>query len=136
MLWEELDGRGEYVQGVARDRFPFLDECDGLILLGYHAMATTPQAIMEHTMTSVHWQRVWMNGKLCGETAIDAGIAGDHGIPLIMVSGDDKLAAEAKKLVPGIEAVQVKKGLAIQGRALVLARAGARADPRGGPRGR
>jgi D-amino peptidase len=121
LIWEELDGRGEYVQGTTRERFPFLDDCDGLILLGYHAMATTREAIMEHTMTSKFWQRVWMNGKLCGETAIDAGIAGDHGLPLIMVSGDDKLCAEAKKLIPGIEAVQVKKGLGISG-GLLLSR--------------
>ena len=115
LIWEDLDGRGEYVQGTTRERFPFLSECDGLVLLGYHAMATTREAILEHTMTSRHWQRVWMNGKLCGETAIDAGIAGDHGVPLVMVSGDDKLCAEAKRLVPGIQAVCVKKGLGIQG---------------------
>ena len=114
LVWEELDGRGEYVQGTGRRRFPFLERCQGMVLLGYHAMATTREAILEHTMTSQHWQRVWMNGKLCGETAIDAGIAGDHGVPLIMVSGDDKLCAEARRLCPGIEAVQVKTGLGIQ----------------------
>lgn len=115
LLWEELDARGEYVQGATRERFPFLDECGGLILLGYHAMATTREAILEHTMTSKFWQRVWLNGKLCGETAIDAGIAGDHGVPLVMVSGDDKLCAEAKRLVSGVLGVVVKKGLGIQG---------------------
>jgi len=115
LIWEECDPRGEYIQGRTHERMPFLDECDGLVLLGYHAMATTPRAVLEHTMTSVHWQRVWMNDRLVGETAIDAGLAGDHGVPLVMVSGDEKLCAEAKALVKGIVAVEVKKGLAIEG---------------------
>jgi D-aminopeptidase len=51
-----------------------------------------------------------MNGKKCGEVAIDAGIAGDHGVPTIMVSGDDKVCKEARKFIKGVQTVQVKKG--------------------------
>jgi len=115
-IWEELDQRAEYIQGTsAIERMPNIESFDGLILLGYHAMAGTPQAILEHTMSSKSWQNFWMNGEKCGEVAIDAGIAGDHGVPTIMVSGDDKVCKEALKFIKGVLTVQVKKGLDVEG---------------------
>ncbi len=115
-IWEELDHRAEYIQGTSSiERMPDIESFDGLILLGYHAMAGTPQAILEHTMSSKSWQNFWMNGKKCGEVAIDAGTAGDHGVPTIMVSGDDKVCKEARKLIKGVLTVQVKKGLDVEG---------------------
>jgi D-amino peptidase len=93
---------------------PGIETADGMILLGYHAMAGTPQAILEHTMSSAEWQNVWMNGRKVGEVAIDAGIAGDHGVPTIMVSGDDKVCREARRLIKGVVAVEVKKALDLE----------------------
>ena len=115
-LWEELDPRAEYIMGaVLRDRMTDIGDFDGLILLGYHAMAGTPEAVLEHTMSSRDWQNFWINGRKCGEIAIDAGIAGDSGVPTIMVTGDDKACKEARALIPGVETAQVKKGLGAQG---------------------
>lgn len=115
-LWDELDPRAEYIQGESRlRRMPELDSYDGLILLGYHAMAGSMQAILEHTMSSASWQNFWINGVRSGEIAIDAGIAGDHGVPVIMVSGDDKVCAEARRFLKGVVTVQVKKGLDREG---------------------
>jgi len=56
-----------------------------------------------------------MNGKKCGEVGIDAGIAGDYGVPAIMVSGDDKACKEASQFIKGVVTVQVKKGLDVEG---------------------
>src|SRR5919106_194628 len=43
------------------------------------------------------------------ELAINAALAGSHGVPVVLVSGDQALAAEAKALLgDGIEAVVVK----------------------------
>lgn len=114
-IWEELDRRAEYVRGASEKRMPAIDSFDGLILLGYHAMAGTPRAILEHTMSSKDWQNFWMNGVKCGEVAIDAGIAGDHGVPTIMVSGDDKVCIEAEQFIEGVETAQVKQGLDVEG---------------------
>jgi len=122
VLWEDLDARVELIQGAGGDRrMPGLDECDALILLGYHAMAGTPGALLEHTYSSRGIQNMWMNGRLVGEFGVDAGIAADMGKPTIMTSGDDKLCAEAKAWIPEIVACQVKTGLACQG-ARLLAR--------------
>lgn len=93
------------------DRFPGLEDCGAVILLGYHAMAGTAGAILEHSMSSATVQNYWINGVRSGETGIDAGICGERGVPVIMVSGDDKLCAEARRFIPGVYAAEVKKGI-------------------------
>lgn len=119
-IWDELDPRAEYIQGDSGlERFPDIASVDGLILLGYHAMAGTREAVLEHTMSSASWQHFWINGKLSGELAIDAAIAGEHDVPVIMTSGDDKLCAEARNFIPDIVAVEVKKGLGCEGAQLL-----------------
>ncbi len=114
-VWEELDSRATYFQGGGGARLPDIEKANGLILLGYHAMAGTPRAILEHTMSSANWQNLWINGRKAGEVAIDAGIAGDHGVPTIMVSGDDKLCREARRLLKGVVTVEVKQGYDLEG---------------------
>jgi len=115
-IWDELDDRAEYIQGASPlERMPNIQCFDGLILLGYHAMAGTSQAILEHTMNSKLWQNFTMNGEKCGEIAIDAGIAGDHDVPTIMVSGDDKLCAETRCFLKNTLTARVKKGFDVEG---------------------
>ena len=111
-LWDELDPRVELIQGhdCAR-RFPGLDGADGLILLGYHAMAGTPDALLEHTFSSKSVQNMWLNGRLVGEIGIDAAIAAEQGVPTILVTGDDKAVSEAAAWIPGVYTCQVKVGL-------------------------
>lgn len=117
LLWDELDHRVTVIQGDgATERFSGLTACDAMILLGYHAMSGTRPALMCHTMSSLEWQRLWINGRESGELAVDAGIAGDFDIPVIMVSGDDYLAAEcAEFLGDGVVAVEVKKAVGRNG---------------------
>lgn len=121
--WEKLSSAvDEVICGHSgSDRFEGIDDCDGLILLGYHAMAGTAAAVLEHSMSSADIQNYWINGEKAGELAIDAGIAGEHGVPVIMASGDDKLCAEAKKLIPWAKTAQVKRGLTSFGAALLPA---------------
>jgi D-amino peptidase len=116
LLWDKLSNHAEYIIGSSGDkRMPGLETCDGVILLGYHAMAGTPGAILEHTWSSKSWQNFWLNGIPAGEIAIDAGIAGDYDKPVIMVSGDDKVCHEASKLINGIVTAQVKQGFSVSG---------------------
>jgi D-amino peptidase len=116
VLWDELDERAEYLMGAGgTQRFEGIEGFDGLILLGYHAKAGTFRGILEHTFSSASWQTCWMNGKVVGEFAIDAAIAGDYGVPVIMTSGDDKLCAEAKPLIKDLVSVQVKEGIHTEG---------------------
>jgi D-amino peptidase len=84
---------------------------DAAMFVGYHAMAGTRHAVIDHTYTSiVHEAR--LNGKPAGELAINAALAGSHGVPVVLVSGDQALAAEAKALLgDGVEAVIVKQAV-------------------------
>lgn len=116
MPWHELDKRAEYIQGEHKnERLPGIAEYDGIILLGYHAMAGETGALLSHTMSSGSWQKFKMNGLECGEIAIDAGIAGDYDVPVIMVSGDDFLCREAQKFFPWVASAEVKKAMGRQG---------------------
>ncbi len=116
LLVESLDPRALLFAGTPRvPRFAFLDETvDGVFLIGYHAMAGTPYANLEHTMSSKSWHKFTVNGKAYGELGIDAEIAAESGVPVILASGDDKLCAEAEHWLPGIETACVKHGLARQ----------------------
>lgn len=115
VLWDELDSRAELIQGpTGAVRFPGIEECAGLILLGYHARAGTAGALLEHTYSSATIQNMWLNGRPVGELGIDAGIAADYGIPTILVTGDDAVCREACEWIPGVHTCQVKQGLGCQ----------------------
>lgn len=112
IVWDELDERAECTLG-STSRFAGIAEFDGLILLGYHAMAGTPKAILAHT-SSHTWKNFWMNGQKAGEFAFESARAGEHGVPTIMATGDDKFCAEAKALIKDVVTVQVKQGAAFE----------------------
>ena len=124
VIWEELHPRAEYVLGEdGKQRMAGIDDADAVILLGYHAMAGTEEAILEHTMSSAAWQNFWLNGRKTGEIGIDAAMAGEHGVPVIMVSGDDKACREAEEFIPDVVTACVKVGLAVEGGRLLSAAA-------------
>lgn len=105
-----------YVCGKVGDtRYAGLEDCDAVVLLGYHAMAGTKAAILEHTYSSAEVQNLYINDVKVGEIAVDAAIAGEQGKPVIMVSGDDKTCAEARVFLPDVVTAEVKQGLSSQG---------------------
>ena len=110
---EELDPRVRLSVGVPQKK-PRLAGLDGsyagVFLIAYHAMAGTVHAVLEHTMNSRAWHSVRVNGVPVGETGIDAGMAAASGVPVVMVSGDDKLCGEARALLGKIETACVKEG--------------------------
>lgn len=126
--WEKLSPAvHSIVKGGAgyRVRFTGLDDCDGVILLGYHAMTGTPEAVIAHTMDLDN--HYYVNGVEFGEIAIDAALATEqYGKPIIMVAGDDKACAEAKHFLPGVTTCPVKRGLDFD-KAVLLSPAKARA---------
>ena len=81
---------------------------DAVVFIGYHAMAGTSRAVMDHTWSSINIANVWINDLKVGETALNAYICGHYDIPVIAVSGDQALAFEAQAFLPGVEAAIVK----------------------------
>ena len=113
VLWDQLSPLADaYIVGnTGQERVADIEDCDGVILLGYHAMAGTNGAFLNHTWSGEGIQNVYLNGRRSGEIAIDAAIAGDHGKPVIMLSGDDKLCAEAREFLPWAVTAEVKRGI-------------------------
>jgi len=107
----ELHPEADYCMGATRmcARFPGLDASfDGAFLIGYHAMAGTQSAVRDHTMTSLGWQSVELNGEPIGEIGLDGYLFGRHGVPVLLVSGDDKACGEAKRWIPGVHTYETK----------------------------
>ncbi len=104
--------------------------CSAAMLIGYHARAGTQGAVLDHTY-SYDVQSVRVGDCEVGEVAINAAVAGVFGVPVVLVSGDDKLAAEAHDHIPGVECVVVKDGV-MRTAARLLAPEAARAALRDG----
>jgi D-amino peptidase len=111
LLVEELHPAAELVSGgpKLRSMVEGVDlGFDAAMFVGYHAMAGTMHAVIDHTYAGIVHD-VRLNGRSAGELAINAAFAGLHGVPVALVSGDQALAAEAKALLgDGVEAVVVK----------------------------
>lgn len=112
--YEELDERCKIAIGsTVGNRYPVLDNTfAGVVMIGYHAMASNGEAVLAHTYSSVKYQHIKVNGVELGEVGIDGAIAGEKGVPVIFVSGDDKCVAEAKDIMPWIETVETKQSFA------------------------
>jgi D-amino peptidase len=87
------------------------DSFDGAIFIGYHAGTTNPDGVRAHTMSSARLADVRINGVSVPEAGINAAIAGHFGVPVIMLSGDDAIAAEARAIIGGIETAVVKQAI-------------------------
>ena len=80
----------------------------GAIFIGYHAGTTNPEGVRAHTMSSATLTDVRINDYSSNETVWNAAVAGHFGGPVIMVSGDDATAAEARARLGDIETAVVK----------------------------
>lgn len=87
-----------------------LDGIGAVFLTGYHAKAGTPSAPLAHTWTG------WLNdvrfdGRSTGEFGINAAVAGHFGVPVALVTGDDKAVAQTRGLLgEEVVGVAVKEG--------------------------
>lgn len=113
LLYEELHPAAVAVQGGPWPEYlqGLDDSFDAMLQIGVHAMAGTAGAVLDHTMSPDTWVETRVNGVPMGEIGLCAAVAGHFGVPLAMVSGDDKACAEAAALSPGIESAVVKEGI-------------------------
>jgi D-amino peptidase len=114
LLAEELHPAAELLSGSPK-RLSMVEGIDGgfdaAMFIGYHAMAGTRDAIIDHTYTSRVYQ-ARINDQAVGELALNAALAGVHQVPVALVSGDQSLAAEATALLGnGVETVVVKQAV-------------------------
>ncbi len=89
------------------------DSFDGVIFLGYHASSDNLTGVRAHTFSSGRLTSVKLNGTPVTEGAWNAAIAGELGVPVIMVSGDDAAVEEVTSLVGNVEGAVVKWALSL-----------------------
>jgi len=77
------------------------------IFIGYHSRASS-LGVLNHTYSGrvVHY---WVNGRVMGETGMNALVAGYYGVPVVLVSGDSEVTQEARDLLGTVETVTVKE---------------------------
>jgi len=118
LLAEELHEAAELLSGDPKPQ-SMVEGIDGgfdaALFIGYHARAGTRHAILDHTYADrIH--EVRLTGRPVGELGINAALAGVYGVPVVLVSGDSALAAEARDLLGDhVVAVVVKQAVSRHG---------------------
>lgn len=77
---------------------------DAIMMVGAHSNAGTP-GVISHSFA---FDSFTVNGTILNEAGIAAFIGGEMGVPLVLVSGDDVLAAETVQMLGPIETVTTK----------------------------
>lgn len=106
-----LDQRVELLRGFVNG-YPYaLDKSFSYIAwVGQHAMSRTEYAHLAHTGSYAKFEFT-INGTPVGEFGQLAMCASELGVRSIFGSGDRAFCLEAAALVPGIETVEVKRGI-------------------------
>jgi len=84
---------------------------DAAVFIGYHSSTSNPRGVRAHTHSSATFTRVALNGKEASEGSWNAAIAGELGVPVIMVSGDDVAVAELASQIGSLETAVVKQAI-------------------------
>ncbi|MFH8885616.1 M55 family metallopeptidase [Streptomyces californicus] len=124
LLPERLDRRARLVRGKPRalNMLAGLDGAtDAALFVGYHVRAGEGPGVLAHTMNGeildvrvtarAPGDDVRATGRSLGEIGLNAAMAGHHGVPVVLLSGDDAACAEASGLLPGTVTVPVKEAL-------------------------
>lgn len=80
-----------------------------VVMVGQHAMAGTLGGFLDHTQCPKEICRYLINGEEHGEMSQFALHAGAFGVPLVHVSGDEALCAEARRLFPWVASTRTKR---------------------------
>ena len=81
---------------------------DGAFFIGYHAGAGERDGVLGHTF---HAARCLINDRPFTEVSLGMALAGHHGVPTLLVTGDEATCRHARACVAGIETVAVKEAI-------------------------
>ncbi len=89
-----------------------LDESfDAVFFIGYHGSIGHERAILAHSYNPDAIWEVRINGKIVGESALNALVAAHFKVPIALVTGDAATAEEAMDIAPAAERVVVKESI-------------------------
>lgn len=111
LLLEDLDLRARMLTGRHKplSMMQGIDSgVDGVVFLGYHAGAGF-DGVLSHTYLANQITGVWLDGVPASEGRLNAALAAEYGVPVLMVTGDDKTCEDAKDYTPEAKLVAVKE---------------------------
>ena len=114
ILIEELDARVKLVSGspAPLSMMEGIDSgIDGVFFVGYHARRGSQNAVLDHTWSATALANLWLNERLTGEDGLNAALAAQYGVPVIMISGDQTACAQAADLLGDVEQAVVKNAV-------------------------
>ncbi len=117
IIVDELHESARYISGFDKDLLMVhgVDEegVDAVFYTGYHARAGTPDGPLAHSFTGwVHDIRV--DGTSMGEYGVNALIVGHFGVPVALVTGDNRAVEQTRELLgEQIVGVAIKRGYSV-----------------------
>jgi D-amino peptidase len=114
LLIEELHPQAQLISGSPKpySMMQGIDASfDAVFFTGYHAIAGTQDAILDHSFSSACVRQIKLGNLVVGESGMNAALAGHFKVPVALVTGDSTSVAQVKKLIPHVEAVSVKEAI-------------------------
>jgi D-amino peptidase len=120
LIIDDLHEAARLVVGPAQARNKPLVQVTGIeeggfeaaLLVGFHSRAGTPGGLLSHTWVGMLVHEIRLNGRVAGETLLDAAIVGHYGTPVALVTGADDVCREARAdLGADLPVVEVKRAL-------------------------
>ncbi|MGC3001848.1 M55 family metallopeptidase [Streptomyces sp. G35A] len=111
LLLEQLDERARMLTGRHK-ALSMMEgvqhgDVDGVAFLGYHAGAGM-EGVLAHTYLANSVTGVWVNDVRASEGLLNAHVAAEFGVPVVLVTGDDVACEDALGYAPGALKVAVK----------------------------
>lgn len=111
LLLEQLDDRAQLLTGRHKSLSMVegvqYGDVDGVAFVGYHTGAGT-EGVLAHTYLPNSITGVWADGAPAGEGRLNALVVEEYGVPVILVTGDDRTVEDAKGYAPEALGVAVK----------------------------
>ncbi|MEM4480331.1 MAG: M55 family metallopeptidase [Candidatus Bathyarchaeia archaeon] len=111
---EDLPEYVEIIRGFPRplSMVAGVEGCSAALFLGYHAKFGTAKSTFDHTYSGGSIRKVEVNDVEVSEFLLNAYVAGELGVPAIMVAGEAQLLRDdVEKWTPWAEAVALKDSL-------------------------
>jgi D-amino peptidase len=111
LLLEKLDERAQMLTGrhkaLSMVEGVQHGDVDGIAFVGYHTGAGT-EGVLAHTYLANSITGVWVNGERASEGRLNALVVAEYGVPVVLVTGDDRTGLDARGYAPQARTVAVK----------------------------
>nr|WTB34658.1 M55 family metallopeptidase [Streptomyces sp. NBC_00830] len=111
LLLERLDDRVQMLTGKHKSLSMVEGiqhgDVDAIAFVGYHTGAGT-EGVLAHTYLANSITGVWLNGVRASEGLLNAHVATEYGVPVVLVTGDNLTCVDADGYAPEARKVAVK----------------------------